>query len=247
MSNQVPKARILIAEDEKNIAAGIAYNLEKRGYEVSHVERGDAALDAAAKQPFDLVILDVMMPGMSGFEVCRELRARKVLTPILMLTARHETENRIKGLRLGADDYLGKPFELGELLARAEALVRRRRWDGDDGKAPVAAFALGPARAVEFDADTLELKGPAGRAQLTAIESRLMHLLVTERGKPIPRARVLKQVWGLHEETQTRTLDNFIMRLRHRLAEVGGAADWIESVRGVGYRFQAEVAPFTNL
>ena len=237
----VPQPRILLAEDEAHLAKGIAYNLEKRGYEVLVAPRGDTALELGSAQGFDLIILDVMMPGLDGFEVCRQLRARQILTPILMLTARHEMENRIRGIQLGADDYLGKPFNLEELLARTESLLRRRRWDE---QAPVAQtiFQLGP---VKFDTNLMTLVGPTGeKVSLTAIEARLLSLFITESGRTIARTQILKKVWGFHEETQTRTLDNFIMRLRAHLVTVGGSSDWIESVRGVGYRFSPT---FTNL
>lgn len=239
MKTQTTKARILLAEDEKSLAAGISYNLEKCGYETVVADRGTAALKLASSDAFDLVILDVMMPEMDGFEVCRALRTQQILTPILMLTARHETENRIKGIQLGADDYLGKPFDLGELIARVEALLRRRQWD-DPTAQTATLFDLGT---VQFDAAALTLSNSSKTISLTAIEARLLQLLLAERGKAVSRAHILKKVWGLHEETQTRTLDNFIMRLRQHFAQTGGSADWIESIRGVGYRFKS----FTNL
>ncbi len=233
--------RILLAEDEKHLAKGISYNLEKRGYEVEIAARGDTALELGSTQGFDLIILDVMMPGLDGFEVCRQLRARQILTPILMLTARHETENRVRGIQLGADDYLGKPFNLDELLARTEALLRRRRWD-EQAPAEPTQFELGQ---VKFDANLMSLTGAAGqKVSLTVIEARLLQLFIDEWGRTVARTHILKKVWGFHEETQTRTLDNFIMRLRAHLVTVGGSSDWIESVRGVGYRFNPT---FTNL
>jgi two-component system alkaline phosphatase synthesis response regulator PhoP len=236
-----PQPRILLAEDEKHLAKGISYNLEKRGYEVIIAPRGDTALELGSTQGFDLIILDVMMPGLDGFEVCRELRARQILTPILMLTARHETENRVRGIQLGADDYLGKPFNLDELMARTEALLRRRRWD-EQAPAESTLVELGPVR---FDTNLMTLSGAAGqKVSLTVIEARLLQLFIGETGRTVACAQILKKVWGFHEETQTRTLDNFIMRLRAHLANVGGSADWIESVRGVGYRFSPT---FTNL
>lgn len=225
-------ARILLAEDEAHLSKVIAYNLEKKGYEVFVAERGDKALEAACTQGFDLIVLDIMMPGLDGFEVCEQLRRGNILTPILMLTARHETENRVKGISLGADDYLGKPFVLEELFVRIEALLRRRRWDETQQSAPVA-YQLG---GLKFDANLLQLWCGERKASLTAIESKLLQLLIVNRGRTIARAQILKRVWGLHEETQTRTLDNFIMRLRNHFDAVGGSGEWIESVRGVGYR-----------
>lgn len=229
------RPRVLLAEDEPNIAKGLVYNLEKHGYEVTHEKRGDDALRTASTEGFDLIILDVMMPGLSGFEVCEKLRERAILTPTLMLTARGEVENRIEGLRRGADDYLAKPFNLDELLMRTDSLLRRRRWDGlEEAAAVPTVLAVGSN--VELDTNRLELRGEAKAVALTAIEARLLALLVQEQGRTLSRARILNKVWGLHEDTQTRTLDNFIMRLRHHLGEVGGSGAWIESVRGVGYR-----------
>ncbi|MBI3543779.1 MAG: response regulator transcription factor [Deltaproteobacteria bacterium] len=212
------RPRILLAEDEAHLAKGISYNLDKRGNDVVVAPRGDTALELASSEAFDLIILDVMMPGLDGFEVCARLRERRILTPVLMLTARHELENRIKGIRLGADDYLGKPFNLDELFARIEALLRRRRWDESDDRAAQTVFKLGPD--VEFDANLLKLKGGDGReTSLTAIEARLLALLLADAGRTLARAQILKKVWGFHE--------------------VGGSSDWIESVRGVGYRFNS--------
>ncbi|MBI3556140.1 MAG: response regulator transcription factor [Deltaproteobacteria bacterium] len=242
MTTTTPLPRILLAEDEKHLAKGISYNLEKRGYEVEVAPRGDTALELGSTQGFDLIILDVMMPGLDGFEVCRELRNRQILTPILMLTARHETENRIRGIQLGADDYLGKPFNLDELLARVEALLRRRKWDEQAPPTQPTDHELG---SVLFNTNLMTLSGSAGqKVSLTVIEARLLQLFIAESGRTIARTEILKKVWGFNEETQTRTLDNFIMRLRAHLATVGGSADWIESVRGVGYRFSPT---FTNL
>jgi DNA-binding response OmpR family regulator len=232
------RPRLLLAEDEPSLAKGLHYNFDKRGYEVTHFARGDDALRAGLTEGFDLIVLDVMMPGLSGFEVCERLRRESIHTPILMLTARSEVENRIKGLNLGADDYLGKPFNLEELMMRAAALLRRRQWN-DLPNPPRSTIRI---ESVEFDTNRLELRGSRGQAALTAIEARLLQQLVTSRGQTLSRAVILRRVWGLHEDTQTRTLDNFIMRLRHHLEAVGGAADWIESVRGVGYRMSGTLA-----
>lgn len=228
------KTRILVVEDEKSIAMAMEYNLEKRGYVVELAARGDQGLELGLAKLYDLIILDVMLPGVDGFKICEKLREAQVRTPILMLTARGETENRIKGIRLGADDYLGKPFHLEELLARVEALLRRRDWDRAP-ESPHLTYRLGDF--IDFDPGNLLLQCDDDRVTLTLIESKLLQLLVNEQGRAVPRAQILKKVWGLHEDTQTRTLDNFVMRLRQHLESLGGSADWIESVRGVGYRF----------
>ena len=238
MSPKLTK-RILIVEDEKNIARGMSYNLERRGYEVELAERGDHGLELAMSKDFDLIILDVMLPELNGFDVCQRLREADIHTPILMLTARNETENRIKGISLGADDYLAKPFDLGELIARVAALLRRRDWDQKPRIIEPFFLKSDESGVIEFDARGLKLCNNDKHVSLTAIESRLLQELVTEVGHPVPRAQLLKKVWGLHKDTQTRTLDNFIMRLRHHLESVGGSGEWIESVRGVGYRLKA--------
>jgi two-component system alkaline phosphatase synthesis response regulator PhoP len=226
--------RILLAEDQKSLSKGISYNLEKRGYEVVIAERGDTAFEFAHSQIFDLILLDVMMPGKDGFQVCAELRAKKILTPILMLTARHEVENRVKGLELGADDYLGKPFVLEELLARVQGLLRRKSWDRNRSDLGLR-FEFG---GLDFDSNLMSLSGPKAQVEMTAMEVKLLRLLIEERGNTIARAQILKSVWGLHEETQTRSLDNFVMRLRQHIEEAGGSAQWIQSVRGIGYRLK---------
>lgn len=233
--NARSSARILIVEDERNIALGMIYNLEKRGYAVEAADRGDKGLEIALSKEFDLLILDVMLPALDGFKICARLRAERITTPILMLTARGETENRVKGIRLGADDYLSKPFNLEELLARVESLLRRRQWD----RLPDKQVRFDLPGGIEFDPDLLALRNGSKSLELTVMECRLLQLLVSQPGKPVARATILKKVWGLHEDTQTRTLDNFVMRLRQHLAELGGSADWIEAVRGVGYRFSA--------
>lgn len=233
-------ARVLIVEDEKHIARGMSYNLERRGYEVEIADRGDHGLELAMDKDFDLIILDVMLPQLNGFEVCEKLRDADIHTPILMLTARSETENRIKGIRLGADDYLAKPFDLDELMARVEALLRRREWDRKPRETGLLHLQGDKNRSVEFDATRLQLSSGEKQVSLTVIESRLLQELLCEKGRPVPRALLLRKVWGLHKDTQTRTLDNFIMRLRQHLDTVGCSGDWIESVRGVGYRWKFE-------
>ena len=222
---------ILFAEDEKNLAKGVLYNLETRGYQVTHVERGDQAFELASNEAFDLILLDLMLPGKDGLSICNDLRSAEILTPILMLTAMGDTNHRVEGLNAGADDYLPKPFELEELFARIQALLRRRNWDSSP-----TTTRLGP---IDLDSNRLLLKNTDGRvAQLTAIELKLLRLLIAEKNKTLSRSEILKKVWGFSEGTQTRTLDNFIMRLRYHLESVGGNPDWIESVRGVGYRLE---------
>jgi len=238
------KPRILFAEDEESLAAGIRYNLEKRNYEVTHVTRGDEAVACAHEDLYDLLILDVMMPGLDGFSACEQIRASGNRIPILILTARSEIENRVHGLKLGADDYLGKPFNLEELLARVEVLLRRRNWEQQDFpriKDTRASDAL--TTELSFDENLLLLvnRKDGRKVQLTAMEAKLLALLIEEHKRTVSRADILEKVWGLRAETQTRTLDNFIMRLRHHFETIGGEPKWIESVRGVGYRLNISV------
>lgn len=233
------KPRILFAEDEDALAAGISYNLERRGYEVTHVPQGNNAVERASTDLYDLIILDVMMPGLDGFGACEKIRQSGNRVPILMLTARSEIENRVRGLKLGADDYLGKPFSLEELLARVEVLLRRSSWQQEFAQKPKESPAPFPlTEEICFDSNLLTLSHQDGRAiVLTAMEAKLLALLIEQHKRTISRAQILEKVWGLHADTQTRTLDNFIMRLRHHFEAVGGEPKWIESVRGVGYRF----------
>jgi two-component system alkaline phosphatase synthesis response regulator PhoP len=231
MSGSAPK--VLLVEDERNIALGISYNFEKHGYDVEVADRGDVGLKLATEKNFDLIILDVMLPGMNGFQICEELRKRDIRAPVLMLTARSETENKIKGIRLGADDYLAKPFDRDELFARAESLLRRRQWDREPRFDK--PFDLG---GISFDASQLKLKCNKRSVELTPIETKLLLELIQAQGRPVPRADLLNRVWGFHKDTQTRTLDNFVMRLRQHFDELNGNAELIESVRGVGYRLK---------
>lgn len=233
------RPRILLAEDEANLALGIAHNLEKAGYEVELARDGKTAFDRASSEPFDLILLDVMMPKKDGYEVCQELRQKQILTPILMLTALSEPPNRIQGIIAGADDYLGKPFNVEELLARTAALLRRRSWDGFN-KTNTRSRTLVKIGVkigeIEFIFDELLLKSRTQTAELTLIEAKLLDLLTKNANQLLTRSEILKKVWGFSERVQTRTLDTFIMRLRAHVKTIGGNPDFIESVRGVGYR-----------
>ena len=231
-------ARILIVEDESHIAEGLVFNLEAEGFEtcVARTGREAAALLTDATQDFDLVILDVMLPEMSGFEVARRARAAGNFVTILMLTAKDETADVVRGLEEGADDYLTKPFRLDELLARVKGLLRRRRWDG-------VGPEEGGIREIRFGdvcvrPDRFELTTPRGTVSLTARELGLLRALVDREGESVTRGELLEEVWGLRPDTKTRVIDSFIVRLRRYIEPDPAHPRHILSVRGHGYRFE---------
>jgi DNA-binding response OmpR family regulator len=236
--------RVLIVEDEQHLAEGLRFNLEAEGFQADVVDNGDAAL-ARLLDPaehFDLVVLDVMLPGKDGFAVVSELRQRKHFVPVLMLTARGRPEDVLNGFAAGADDYLAKPTELAILLARIGGLLRRSAWS-QQRLAEVAAPEPQPDRFTfngkTIDFDTLELTVGDKVLQLTLMEANLLRYLVEHEGKAISRKAMLEQVWGLHEDTDTRAIDNFIVRLRRYIEKEPGKPKHLLTVRGVGYRFTA--------
>jgi DNA-binding response OmpR family regulator len=228
--------RILIVEDEFHLAEGLRFNLEAEGYGVEIAEDGPAGERAlnGASEPFDLVILDVMLPGMSGFELAQRIRAAGNFVPILILTAKDAAQDLIRGIEDGADDYLTKPFHLDELLARVRGLLRRRRWDGADAQGDsVRSFTIGAAT-VHFD--RFELETPNGVVELTVREMGLLRALIDREGEPVTRGDLLQRVWGLRADTKTRVVDSFIVRLRRYVEPNPAHPKHIISVRGHGYR-----------
>jgi DNA-binding response OmpR family regulator len=229
-------ARILVVEDEAHLAEGLAFNLEAEGHEVEIVGDGAEAVARLAVAPqLDAVILDVMLPGMSGFEVARRTRAAGNFVPILILTAKDEGGDIVRGIEEGADDYLTKPFRLDELLVRLRALLRRRKWD-DAAEKPAAAREVAFGRVVAR-LDRLELETPSGTIQLTPREAALLRELIVHEGEPVTRGDLLESVWGLRPDTRTRVVDSFIVRLRRYVEDDPANPKHIESVRGHGYRF----------
>ena len=243
--------KVLVVEDERHIADGLKFNLEAEGHEAVVAGSGEDALDLVLRkrEPFDVVILDVMLPGKDGFEVASELRAAGQYVPILMLTARGRPEDVLSGFEAGADDYLPKPFELSILLARVNGLLRRRRWNereerrqgvpGDREAPPPSehpndtyTFA---GRTLDFGAMEIHAGGTAYR--LTQMECELLRYLVKNAGRAVSRGTILEEVWGLHEETDTRAIDNFIVRLRRYLEDRPSSPKFLLTVRGVGYKF----------
>jgi DNA-binding response OmpR family regulator len=245
-------SRILVVEDERHIAEGLRFNLEAEGQEVSVVTDGEQALAAILddRQSFDVVVLDVMLPGRDGFAVAAALRSAGQFVPILMLTARGRPEDVLRGFEAGADDYLPKPFELAILIARINGLLRRRRWneapvDSAQGKQPAGAPAPAPRDVYTFrdrtlDFTTMEVQARGKSYRLTQMECDLLRYLVTHAGQPVSRGALLENVWGLHEETDTRAIDNFIVRLRKYLEDRPDSPRFLQTVRGVGYKFVPE-------
>jgi len=247
---------VLVVEDEQHLADGLRFNLEAEGYTVKTVSDGEAALSLLVdeQQRYDALVLDVMLPGKDGFTVASELRAAGHFVPVLMLTARGRPEDVLRGFESGADDYLPKPFELSVLLARLNALLRRREWFHRDQTKAVGKdaepttsmadddeeFAFG-GRVIDFR--NLELRTSQQTIRLTLMEAQLLRYLVKHEGKVVSRKAILEEVWGLDEDTDTRAIDNFIVRLRKYIEEDPSKPDHLLTVRGVGYRFIAASRP----
>ena len=236
--------QILVVEDEQHIADGLRFNLEAEGYEVKVVETGEAAMELlmAPGAAFDVVILDVMLPGKDGFAVVSELRQAGQFVPTLMLTARGHHEDVLSGFAAGADDYLTKPFELAILIAHIRGLLRRSEWlrlSANHTAAkpePPDAFTFGD-KIVQFDLLELRVRGQV--FPLTLMEANLLRYLIRHEGRPVSRKAMLEEVWGLHEDTDTRAIDNFVVRLRRYIEDEPARPRHLLTVRGVGYRFVA--------
>jgi DNA-binding response OmpR family regulator len=232
-------ARLLVVEDEANLAQGLLFNLEAEGHEVTVEGDGDAALECLRRNSFDAVVLDVMLPGKNGFEVAAALRADGNYVPVLMLTARSRPEDVVEGFAAGADDYLPKPFDLNVLLARLNALLRRMSWTrtverNSAGEEELAEFSFA-GRRIDFDA--LELHAPQRTVRLTLMEADLLRYLTRNRDRIVSRKELLEQVWHVREDTDTRAIDNFIVRLRRYIEDDPSSPKHLQTVRGVGYRF----------
>jgi two-component system alkaline phosphatase synthesis response regulator PhoP len=239
---------ILVVEDEKHLAEGLRFNLEAEDYEVEVVEAGEAAIDLLIGQgrAFDVVVLDVMLPGIDGFQVVAKMREAGLFVPTLMLTARGHSEDVLKGFASGADDYLSKPFELSILIARIQGLLRRREWmrlpargvplAEAPAKAPDDVFTFGD-KSVYYDLLELHVRGEV--FPLTLMEMNVLRYLIQHEGKPVSRKAMLEEVWGLREDTDTRAIDNFIVRLRRYIEDDATTPRHVLTVRGVGYRFEA--------
>jgi DNA-binding response OmpR family regulator len=239
---------ILVVEDEKHLADGLRYNLEAEGYSVETVADAEAALDKLKdnSRKYDVVVLDVMLPGMDGFVLASRLREQGQFVPILMLTARGQAEDVLRGFESGADDYLPKPFELGVLIARIHALLRRREWlrrDQHQTQSREVVFEFA-GRTIDFDA--LELHSGSQTVKLTLMEADLLRYLILHDGRIVSRNSILEEVWGLREDTDTRAIDNFIVRLRKYIEDEPSSPKHLLTVRGVGYKFVSQIAAESN-
>jgi len=233
-------SRILIVEDELHLARGLRFNLEAEGYTVELSDNGEDALKRLlkAKEAFDALVLDVMLPGKDGFTVARELREANNYVPLLMLTARGRPEDVLQGFESGADDYVPKPFDLDILIARIRSLLRRKNWLGRKGdESNPAAPDLFSFDDKVIDFQNLQLRAGKQVFQLTLMESDLLRYLVCNSGHPVSRKAILENVWNLHEDTDTRAIDNFIVRLRRYIEPEPSKPRHLLTVRGLGYQF----------
>ena len=251
-------SRVLVVEDEAHLAQGLRFNLQAEGYSAEVVGDGESATERLIdkKETFDVIVLDIMLPGKDGFRVVSELRAARNYVPVLMLTARGSPEDVLKGFAAGADDYLPKPFDLSILLARLQGLLRRSQWmrtahapEKADGEVDATRPSTDSANVEDFgifsfsgktiDFGTLELRAGANVIHLTLMESELLRHLVRNDGRVVSRKQILEEVWGLHEDTDTRAIDNFMVRLRRYIEDDAAQPRHLLTVRGVGYRFLA--------
>lgn len=243
-------SRVLVVEDEAHLADGLRFNLEAEGHAVEVAGDGETALERlGGGERFDAVVLDVMLPGKDGFAVVGALREARNFVPVLMLTARGRPEDVLQGFAAGADDYLPKPFELPIFLARLQGLLRRSEWFRDSTEAagaPADAKQSGAASAEEeifsfhgktIDFRNLELRTGGSTFRLTLMEAKLLRHLIRNMGGTVSRSSILEDVWGLAEDTDTRAIDNFVVRLRRYIEEDPAHPQYLLTVRGVGYRF----------
>jgi len=253
-------SRVLVVEDEAHLADGLRFNLQAEGHAVEVAGDAEAALERLVEKQerFDIVVLDVMLPGKSGFDVAAALREKRNYVPILMLTARGRAEDVLQGFAAGADDYLPKPFELAILIARLDSLLRRSVWmkDSDsarpgfgDEQRQLSTEGLGERErggdtfsfgGKSIDFGELELRTLGNTIHLTVMEAELLRYLVRSEGRVVSRKSILEDVWGLHEDTDTRAIDNFVVRLRRYIEEDPSRPKHLQTVRGVGYRFVTE-------
>ena len=243
-------SRVLVVEDEVHLADGLKFNLEAEGHLVQLSGDGESALKRLRDEgeQFDVVVLDVMLPGVDGFQVATELRKSKNYIPVLMLTARGRPEDVLEGFAAGADDYLPKPFELPIFLARLQGLLRRNEWlrgdkkgsrkkAGANHKEAGSDYEVFSFDGKTIDFGTLQLRTNKNTIQLTLMEAKLLRHLIGSKGRTVSRKSILEDVWGLREDTDTRAIDNFIVRLRRYLEKDPAKPKHLLTVRGVGYRF----------
>ena len=225
---------ILLAEDDPNLADGLIINLEAEGYQVVHLANGADVIGEFSRGNFDLLLLDIMLPGTDGLTICKRLRTQGSKVPILFITARSQTEERIEGLVAGGDDYITKPFEIAELLARIQGIFRRQAWQASGDKDLGDKYDF-DGRSINFK--TFEAAGPGGNITLTNKECMVMKYLIERKGEVVSRDQLLDAVWGYHTYPTNRTIDNFILKLRKVFEDDPKNSQYIETIRGVGYRF----------
>jgi DNA-binding response OmpR family regulator len=221
-------------EDDRSLSDGLIMNLEAEGYQVVHVEEGQLALDAYADGNIDLILLDIMLPGMDGLTICRRLRQQGETVPILFLTARGQADERIEGLVAGGDDYISKPFVLKELLARVAGIFRRQAWLAGTDRQAVGDYIFN-GRKINFR--TFEAEGPGGKFSLTRRECMVAKYLIERPGQVVSRDQLLDAVWGYRAFPTNRTIDNFVLKLRKIFEDDQRNPVYFETIRGVGYRF----------
>lgn len=222
---------ILIVDDEQSITDFVSYSLMKEGFRVDVASNGEEALEAASRKRYDLFVLDIMLPGMDGYELCRRLRSRTT-APVLFLSARDTELDKVVGLEIGGDDYLAKPFGVRELIARVRALLRRGSMDTPDSSTLSAA-------GITLDEDRHIAEGASGPIDLTPREFELLAALMKDAGKVVTREDLLREAWGWEYITETKTVDTHIKRLRDKISAAGFDPGIIETVRGYGYRLKA--------
>ena len=231
--NMFEGSKILLVEDEESLAIGLEYNLLEEGYVVERAADGRKALDCIESQEFDLIILDIMLPYIDGFEVAKRIRDKFPKMPVLMLTARTGAKDRVKGLEIGADDYLTKPFHLQELLLRVRGMLKRKTWyRSATSSMPIYRFGRN-----EINFENLSCQAGKRKIQLTAHEAILLKYLIDNKGKIVSRKELLEKVWNISSEIETRTVDNFILRLRKYFEPNPVKPVYIKSVRSAGYIF----------
>lgn len=230
---QLNQSKILLVEDEENLALGLEYNLTEEGYKVTLAKDGREAINFFDKNEFDLIVLDIMLPYYNGFEIAKHVREKHPQMPILMLTARTQVEDRVKGLELGADDYLTKPFHLKELLVRIKGMLKRKNWYQKVViENPVYNFGDNQINFENFKC----LKGKK-EFQLTSYEAMIMKYLIENKDKVVTRKELLENVWNMNPDIETRTVDNFIVRLRKHFEDDPSNPKFIVSIRSAGYMF----------
>ena len=237
MEKKYKNSKVLLVEDEESLAAGLEYNLTEEGYLVKWAQDGREAVKFLEQEKFDLIVLDIMLPYVNGFEIAEKIRSKDPRMPILMLTARTESKDRVKGLEVGADDYMTKPFHLQELLLRVEGMLKRKSWyKSTTEKHPIYKFGKN-----EINFENLVCIHDKKELRITPHEAMILKYLIEKKEKIVTRKELLENVWNLNPEIETRTVDIFIARLRKYFEENPAEPVYFKSIRGAGYMFSENV------